>query len=77
MLAGGGRPKVADVVVGPAAVGTNQWSTPVLSGCPERSFAARRGILLLWVHRRQQEVEVAVLCSWDQLEGTGDLLVAW
>ena len=44
--------EVADVVVGPGVLGTDQWSALELPGRSEVASADRRGSSLLWVHRR-------------------------
>ena len=77
MLAGGDRPEVADVVVSLGAVGTDQWSTLVLSGCPERSFEGRSRIWLQWVLKKQPEVGGGVCYHLDQVEAAGGLLDDW
>ena len=74
VCAGGGRPEVAELVIGSGAVETVQWSSPELPGSLERSFDGRSEVLLLWVLCRPPEVGRAVCCSPDQQEDAGELL---
>ena len=74
MLAGRGRPVVADIVNDSRALGMGQWSAPELPGRSEQSFDGRRRRLLQWVRQRLPEMGGGVCCLLDQLEGTGELL---
>ena len=64
-LAGRGQLEVADVIVGPGALGTDQWSAPELPGRSEAASADRSEISLLWVHRRWLEVGVMMYYPLD------------
>ena len=74
VIADGGRPEVAELVVGSGTVEMIRWSSPELLESLERSFDGRSGVLFLWVDCRSPEVGRAVYCSLDQVEDVGDLL---
>ena len=74
VITGGGRPEVAELVVGSRAVEMIRWSSPELPGSLERSFDGRSGVLFLWVDCRSPEVGRAICYSPDQVEDAGDLL---
>ena len=64
-------------VDGSGRLGSSQCNPPVLPGQLEQCFDDRRRNRLLLGTQKMPEVGRAVRCPLVQLEGAGELLVAW